>query len=115
MPETMWMTSVFHIHVQCGEVFLRVGRSAMHLERDPTLRSAHLDRLALHPIRHSSLLQRWELLLDGSPYLRLLAVSAVGRNHRERHTGVAEIGDRIGSLPWKRERGVLHPLACFRS
>ena len=40
------------VGIERGEVFLRVGRGAMHLERGPALRSAHLDRLALHPIRH---------------------------------------------------------------
>ena len=59
------------------------------------------------------LLQRREFLLDGSPDLRLLGIGAVGRDHRECHAGVAEIGDRISSLPWKRERGRLHALPCL--
>ena len=57
--------------------------------------------------------QRRVLLLDGASDLRLLGVSAVGRDHRQRHTGMIEIVDRVGSLARQRERGRLHPLALF--
>ena len=75
-------------------------------------KTADKDAQEQHP--SLGLLQRREFLLDGSPDFRLLAISAVGRAHRECHTGVVEIGDRISSLPGERERGVLHALALFR-
>ena len=74
-------------------------------------KTADKDDQEQHP--SLGLLQRREFLLDGASDLRLLGIGAVGRDHRERHAGVAEIGDRISSLPWKRERGRLHALPCL--
>ena len=54
---------MLHIHVQSCQVLLRMGRGAVHLERDPSLGSAHLDRLALHPVRHHSSSIGWPLKL----------------------------------------------------
>ena len=42
--------------------------------------------------------QRRVLLLNGAPDLRLLGISAVGCDHRQRHPGVVKIVDRVGSL-----------------
>jgi len=87
----------------------RCGENAHEATNEKT---ADKDAQEQHP--SLGLLQRRKLLLDGSPDFRLLAVSAVGRDHSERHTGVIEIGERISSLPGERERGVLHALALFR-